>query len=100
MKVIAEKCNEHFVSIGDKLAKEIQTNDEQSATAYLKSSTTKFKFKTISVMQVIKALKKLINSKATGIHGIPNKALKDTDEIIAPFFTNIFNFFGDNQSIS
>ena len=92
MKVIAEKCNEHFVSIGDKLVKEIQTNDKQSPTAYLKSSTAKFKFKTISVMQVIKALKKLINSKATGIHGIPNKALKDTAEIIAPSLTNIFNF--------
>ena len=42
MKVIAEKCNEHFVAIGDKLAKEIQTNNEQSPTAHLKSSTTKF----------------------------------------------------------
>ena len=92
MKVIAEKCNEHFVSIGDKLVKEIQTNDEQSPTAHLKSSAAKFKFKTISVMQVIKASKKLINSKATGIHGIPNKALKDTAEIIAPSLTNIFNF--------
>ena len=57
MKVIAEKCNEHFVSFGDKLVKEIQTNDEQSPTAHLKSSAAKFKFKTISVMQVIKALK-------------------------------------------
>ena len=76
MKVNAEKCNKHFVSIGDKLAKEVQTNDEQSPTAHLKSSTTKFKFKTISVMQVIKDLKKLINSKATGIHDIPNKAFK------------------------
>ena len=36
MKVIAEKCNEHFVSIGDKFVKEIQTNDKQSPTAHLK----------------------------------------------------------------
>ena len=36
-------------------------------------------------MQVVEALNKLINSKATGIHGIPNKALKDTAEIYAPF---------------
>ena len=40
-------------------------------------------------MQVIKAF---INSKATGIHGIPNKALKDTAEITALSLTNIFNF--------
>ena len=34
MKVIAEKCNEHFVSISNKLVKEIQANDEQSPTAH------------------------------------------------------------------
>ena len=43
-------------------------------------------------MQVTKALKKPINSKATGICGIPNKASKDTAEIIAQSLTNIFNF--------
>ena len=45
MKVIAKKCNEHFVSIGDKLAKEIQTNDEQCPTAHLKSSITNLNLK-------------------------------------------------------
>ena len=43
--------------------------------------------KPISVTQVIKLLEKLINSKATGIHGIPNRALKDSAEII-----DIFSF--------
>ena len=33
-----------------------------------------------------------MNSKATGIHDIPNKALKDSAEIIAPSLSNIFNF--------
>ena len=37
-------------------------------------------------------MKKLINSKATGIHAIPNKVLKDTADIIAPSLTDIFNF--------
>ena len=41
---------------------------------------------------MIKLLEKLINSKATGIHGIPNRALKDSAEIIAPSLTDIFNF--------
>ena len=52
----------------------------------------KFTFKPISVTQVIKLLEKLINSKATGIYGIPNRALKDSGEIIAPSLTDIFNF--------
>ena len=91
-KQIAEKCNEYFSSIGDKLAKEIQSSDEQSPTAHLKPATDKFRFKPISVTQVIKVLKKLINGKATGIHTIPNKVLKDTADIIAPSLTDIFNF--------
>ena len=42
--------------------------------------------------QVEKAMKKLIKSKATGIHSIPNKILKDSCQVIAPFLTDIFNF--------
>ena len=41
---------------------------------------------------MVKLLEKLINSKATGIHGILNRALKDSAEIIAPSLTDIFNF--------
>ena len=91
-EIIAEKCNEHFVSIGDRLAKEIHVSDKQYATAHLKPATRKFAFKPISVTQVIKLPEKLINSKATGIHGIPNRALKDSAEIIATSLTDIFNF--------
>ena len=91
-KQIAENCNEYFASIGDTLAKEIQSSDEQSPIAHLKPATDKFRFKPISVTQVIKVLKKLINGKATGIHAIPNKVLKDTADIIARSLTDIFNF--------
>ena len=40
----------------------------------------------------MKVIKKLVNSKATGIFGIPNRALKDCTEHIAPSPTDIFNF--------
>ena len=43
-------------------------------------------------MQLIKLLEKLINSKATGIHGIQNRALKASAEIIAPSLTDNLNF--------
>ena len=46
---------------------------------------------------MIKLLEKLINSKAIGIHGIPNRALKDSDEIISPSLTDIFNFSVANK---
>ena len=59
---------------------------------HLKPATREFAFKPISVTQVSKLLEKLINSKATGIHCIPNRALKDSAEIIAPSLTDILNF--------
>ena len=40
----------------------------------------------------MKVIKKLVNSKATGIFGIPNRALKDCAEHIATSLTDIFNF--------
>ena len=58
----------------------------------MKPVEAKFSFKLISVPQVIRIIKKLLNSKATGIHGIPNKTLKETAEIIGPSLTDIFNF--------
>ena len=91
-KQIAERCNEHFVSIGQKLASDIENTDAHSPTAHMKPVKAKFSFKPISVPQVIRIIKKLLNSKATGIHGIPNKTLKETADIIGPSLTDIFNF--------
>ena len=83
---------EHFVSIGQKLASDIENTDAHSPTAHMKPAEAKFSFKPISVPQVVRIIKKLLNSKATGIHGIPNKTLKETANIIGPSLTDIFNF--------
>ena len=83
-KQIAERCNEHFVSIGQKLASDIENTDAHPSTAHTKPAEAKFSFKPISVPRVIRIIKKLLNSKATGIHGIPNKTLKETADIIGP----------------
>ena len=91
-KQITELCNDHFVSIGDKLAKSIQPDNEQSPTAHIQPATVKFRFKPISVLHLTKVIKKLVNSKATAIHGIPDRALKECAENIAPSLTDIFNF--------
>ena len=44
------------VSIGDKLAKSIQSSDEQSPTTHIKLATVKFRSKPISVLQVTKVI--------------------------------------------
>ena len=86
---IAKRCNEHFAQ---KLTSDIENTDAHSPTANMKPVEAKFGFKPISVPQVIRIIKKLLNSKATRIHGIPNKTLKETADIIGPFLTDIFNF--------
>ena len=51
-------------------------------------------------MQIIKIVKKLVNGKATGIHNIPNKVMKDSIDIIAPMLRDIFNLSIMTSSLS
>ena len=80
-KQMANICNEHFVSVGKMLAVNIPDTGE-SPTVFHKVMT----------FQAEKAMKKYIKSKATAIHNIPNKILKNSCQVIAPFLTDIFNF--------
>ena len=94
-KKISDICNHHFVSIGDKLSRNI-AQTQLSAKETLRSfnvlpSEPKFTFKLVTPVQVYDILKKLLNSKATGIHEIPNKILKACSDIISPHLSQIFN---------
>ena len=59
---IVEAFNEHFVSIGEKLAAQIENISINPVDAINKADT-KFKFKSIEVCQIIKIIKKLANGK-------------------------------------
>ena len=92
---ISDICNHHFVSIGDKLSRNI-VQTQLSAKETLRSfnalpSKPKFAFRLVTPVQVYDILKKLLNSKATGIHEIPNKILKACSDIISPHLSQIFN---------
>ena len=91
-KKITELCNKHYFSIGDKLFKSIQPGNEQSSAAHIKPATVKFMFGLFQFYKSRTVIKKLFNSKATGLHGIPYKVLKECAEDIAPSLTDIFNF--------
>ena len=54
-------------------------------------SKPKFTFRLVTPVQVYDILKKLLNSKATGIHEIPNKILKAYSDIMSPHLSQIFN---------
>ena len=89
-KMIAEVCNEHFVTIGQKLADEIVQTSDSSPYAHLKRADTRFRFKPVTADQIQQTISKLVNSKATGIHNIPNKVLKASMNIISPSLCDIF----------
>ena len=88
--MIAEVCNEHFVTIGKKLADEIAQTGDSFPYAHLKRADTRFKLKPVTADQIQQTITKLINSKATGIYNIPNKVLKASMNIISPSPCNIF----------
>ena len=87
---IAEACNTHFVSIGEKNSKE-KSPIEMSHTGHIPVTNARFQFDDIAVNQVKVLIQTLVNGKSTGIHNIPNKALKDSVDLIAPALTTIFS---------
>ena len=88
---IAETLNQHFCSIGDKLASKIP-KAKKSFKSYLKSSPpNSFFFKKIDPKQVLNIISALQVQKSPGIDGIPNKALKISAEVIVTPLTHIIN---------
>ena len=87
---IADAFNNHFVSIGEKIANSIEDCNE-SPTANIQRVLTKFEFQQVTAAQITKVVQRLVNGKATGIHNIPNKVLKDSVHLIAPVLMDIFN---------
>ena len=81
---------EHFVSIGEKIANSIEGCNE-SPIANIQRVLTKFEFQQITAAQMTKVVQRLVNGKATGIHNIPNKILKDSIHLIAPVLMDICN---------
>ena len=87
---IAGACNEHFASAGENLAAQIKNLNIDPVDTMIKANTH-FRFKPAEVCQAVKVTKKLLNGKAVGIYSIPNMALKEGVELIAPSLCDVFN---------
>ena len=92
---ILDASNDHFVSIGDKLSRNI-AQTQLSANKTIRSfnalpSKPKFTFIVVTPIQVYDILKKLLSSKATGIDEIPNIILKAYSDILSLHLSQIFN---------
>ena len=87
---IGEAFNNHFTNIGQSLAQEIPSS-EIDPLAYVNSVDGVFSFQRINVQKVMKLLKAIDVSKATGLDKIPNRLLKIAVDVVAPSITGIFN---------
>ena len=90
---IAEKLNEHFVSIDPKLASKLEVKPDDDPIKYLHptDSNQKFPFKLMSEESMPRSLKMLKSGKAPGPDGVPNNLLKDATKFIAKPLAMIFN---------
>ena len=90
---ISEQFNDHFVSIGEKLVKDIPQSSK-SFMEYLSKinkNENKFKFKMLKLTEIYTILGRLKNGKATRLHLMSNSVLKAVKDIIAPSLTDLFN---------
>ena len=90
---IAEKLNEHFVSIGPKLASKLEAKPDDDPIKYLHptDSNQKFSFKLMSEESMLRSLKMLKSGKAPGPDGVPTNLVKDAATFIAKPLAMIFN---------
>ena len=87
---IGEAINNHFTNIVQSLAQEIPSS-EIDPLAYVNPVDGVFSFQKINVQKVIKFLKAIDVSKATGLDKIPNRLLTIAADVVAPSLTGIFN---------
>ena len=89
---IAESLNDHFISIGKKLASEIpETVDSPAVNLKELSSDQRFRFRYITKSKVFSLIEKLKNGKATGLDYLPDKMLKLSKNYISSSLADIFN---------
>ena len=88
-----EVFKDHFVGVGEKLAKDISPSTCSSSDYILKVNTngSRLEFKLLKPVDVYKVFSKLKNGKAAGMHLIPNRILKNVKDILTPSITDIFN---------
>ena len=91
---ISEGFNEHFASIGPKLAAQIPRNvNYRSHSDYMTNQTPSqsFVLKRTNVSKVCSLLSKLCKSKATGLDQISARLVRECSDVIAESLCTIFN---------
>ena len=89
---LSDAFNNHFSSVGPRLANEIPDNEDcPSHLDYLSDSDGRFELNTSSSSNVRTLLSKLCKSKATGLDRISARLLRECSDLIANHLCSIFN---------
>ena len=88
---LADAFNDHFSSIGPKLASQIYSNNGPSHLHYLEGTDKRFELKCTDPSRVFSLLSKLCKSKATGLGMISARLLRECADLIADPMCSIFN---------
>ena len=86
---IVESCNDHFVSVGEKLARQTPVSKFSPERYMNMDIRNKFKVRPITPTNVFDIISKLNNGKATGAHNMSNKILKISNGVISPSLATI-----------
>ena len=88
---LADVFNDHFCSIGPKLASLIYSNNGPSHLHYLEGTDKCFELKCTNPSKVFSLLSKLCKSKASGLGMISARLFRECADLIADPFCFIFN---------
>ena len=92
---MANAFNEHFSTVGPKLANQIPSaaNGDKSCLEYLNITDQRFCFTPTNSSQVLLLLNKLSKSKATGLNKISVRLIRECADLICISISKIFNCF-------
>ena len=90
---IAEALNQHFVTVGPKLAGKIEQRTNDDPLKYVVKQSSVMKFNPVSDIFILNSIKQLKNWKAPGPDTIPTMLTKDAGEVICKPLAMMFNYF-------
>ena len=80
-KNTAEALNQHFVTVGPKLAEKLESKNDDDPLIKINAQTKKLKFQFIDNTYVLNAISKLKNGKALGPDKISTRLVKDSGDL-------------------
>ena len=88
---LSNAFNDHFSTIGSKLAREIPYNNGSSLQEYISGLSERFQLVSTDSNQVLSLFKTLNKSKGAGLDGLSSRLILDCADLIAPHISITFN---------